>query len=51
MINEALGEECEAMINEANHRPICWVREHNDQSALFNNPLNSAQILAENGRF
>ncbi len=51
MINEALGEECEAMIIEANQRPICWAREHNDQSALFNNPLNSAQILAGNGRF
>ncbi len=38
MINEALGEECEAMINEANHRPICE-RVNNDQSALFNNPL------------
>ncbi len=38
MINEALGEECEAMIIEANHRPICWAREQ-CQSALFNNPL------------
>ncbi len=27
MINEALGEEREAMINEANHRPI-WNTEH-----------------------
>ncbi len=26
-------------------------RVNNDQSALFNNPLNSAQILAGNGRF
>ncbi len=51
MINEALGEEREAMIIEANHRPICWAREHDDQSALFNNPLNSAQILTGNGRF
>ncbi len=41
MINEALGEECEGMIIEANHRPICWAREHNDQSALFNNPRKS----------
>ncbi len=43
MINEALGEECEAMIIEA----ITYVsveRVNNDQSALFNNPLNSAQI-------
>ncbi len=50
MINEALGEECEAMIIEA----ITYVsveRVNNDQSALFNNPLNSAQILAGNGRF
>ncbi len=51
MINEVLGEEREAMIIEANHRHICWAREHNDQSALFKNPLNSAQILAGNGRF
>ncbi len=51
MINEALGEECEVMIIEANHRPICWAREHNDQSVLLNNLLNSAQILAGNGHF
>ncbi len=41
MINEALGEECEVMIIEANHRPICCVREHNDQSVLFSNLLKS----------
>ncbi len=51
VINEALGEEREAMINVVNHRCICWMREHNDQSALFKNLLNSAQILAGNGRF
>ncbi len=41
MINEALGEE----------RDLSVERVNNDQSALFNNPLNSAQILAGNGRF
>ncbi len=45
MINEVLGEECEAMIIEANHRPFCCAREHNDQSALFNNPLNSIEYF------
>ncbi len=50
MINEALREECEAMIIEANHRPICWAREQ-WPIRLFNNPLNSAQILVGNGRF
>ncbi len=50
MIKEALGEECEAMIIEANHRCICWAREQWPIS-LFNNPLNSAQSLAGNGRF
>ncbi len=34
MINEVLGEECEAMITEANHRPICWAREQWTISAV-----------------
>ncbi len=51
MINEALGEEREAMIIEANHRRICWAHENNDQSALFKNLLNSAQMLAGKGHF
>ncbi len=37
----ALGEEHEEMMIEANHSRICWVCEHNDQSALFENLLNS----------
>ncbi len=45
-----LVEESEAMIIEANHRRICWAHEHNDQSALFKNLLNSAQIFVGNGR-
>ncbi len=36
-----LGEDREAMIIVANHRHICWAREHNDQSAF------KSQILAE----
>ncbi len=51
MINEVLGEEREAMSIEDNHRRICWAREHNDQSALFKNLLNSAQMLAGKGHF
>ncbi len=47
----ALSEECDANINVVNHSHICWAREYNGQSALFKNPLNSAQILAGNLRF
>ncbi len=47
----ALGEERETMIIVANHSHICWAREHYGQSAVFKNPLNSAQMLAGNGRF
>ncbi len=43
--------EHEAMIIVANHSHICWVHAHNDQSAMFKNPLNSAQMLVGNGRF
>ncbi len=46
-----LSEECEVIINVDNHTYICWAREYNGQSALFKNPLNSAQILAGNGHF
>ncbi len=47
----ALGEELEVMIIVANYSHICWECEHNGQSAVFKNPLNSAQMLAGNGGF
>ncbi len=33
------------MIIEAKHSHICWALEHDDQSALCKNLLNSAQII------
>ncbi len=38
-----LQQVFEAMIIVANHRHICWVREHNGQSKMFKNLLNSAK--------
>ncbi len=43
-IRERLRDE--EMIIVANHSRICWAREHYDQSVLFKNLLNCAQILA-----
>ncbi len=40
----ALDEVREAMNIVANQSHICW---HTGQSAVFRNPLNSAQMLAE----
>ncbi len=42
-----LSEEHEAIIIVANHSHIIWVREHIGQSAVFKNPLKSAQMLVK----